>query len=134
MRIIYNQDLFTISSTLKRTPSIDGVLFNKLKDKILGKKYDLSVVFIGKKRMRKLNCNHRNKDYPTDILSFTIEKDSGEIFIFPEKAKQKAKEFDRKFSNYLYFLFIHGLTHLKGFEHGSRMEYEEAKVRSLFNI
>jgi rRNA maturation RNase YbeY len=58
----------------------------------------------------------------------------GEIYIYPAKAKSKAREFDRTYENYLTFLFIHGLFHLKGFDHGSRMESEEARVRALFRI
>ncbi len=128
------EETLSISSTLKSTPRIDGVLFRKMKDKVLGKDYDLSLVFIGKTRGRRLNREHRGKDYATDILSFPLDKKNGEIFINPEKAKSKSREFDRSFSNYLNFIFIHGLFHLKGMQHGSRMESEEARVRNLFKI
>lgn len=123
-----------ISTTLKSAPRIDGALFERLKNKVLGKDYDLSLVFVGKKLGRRLNREHRGKDYTTDILSFPLDKKNGEIFINPEKSRSKSKEFDRNFSNYLQFIFIHGLFHLKGFDHGSRMESEEAKVRASFNI
>lgn len=133
MKILRNDSL-TISSTLKSTPRIDGVLFQSIKNHVLGKDYDLSLVFVGQKLGRKLNSQHRGKDYATDILSFTVDKKMGEMFIHPDKARKKAKEFGRTFSNYLVFLFIHGLFHLKGFDHSSRMESEEARVRSLFNV
>jgi rRNA maturation RNase YbeY len=133
MKILRNDSL-TISSTLKSTPRIDGVFFQSIKDHVLGKEYDLSLVFVGKKLGRKLNLKYRKKDYATDILSFTVDKTMGEIFMHPDKARQKAKEFGRTFSNYLIFLFIHGLFHLKGMEHGSRMESEEARVRSRFKV
>jgi probable rRNA maturation factor len=77
---------------------------------------------------------HRQKDYATDILSFGLDDESGEIIMNPQKVAKKAKEFGRSYENYLVFLFIHGLFHLKGFDHGSRMESEEARVRRLFNI
>lgn len=125
---------FYISSTLKKAPRIDEVLFHRIKDAVLGKEYELDLMFIGKKRARTLNFKFREKDYATDILSFPIADDMGEIYIYPEKAKQKAKEFDRTYENYLVFVFIHGLFHLKGFDHGSRMESEEARVRALFKI
>jgi len=131
---IFDPETLSITSTLKSTPRIDGVLFKAMKDRVLGKNYELSLVFIGKKRMRRLNNTHRQKDYATDILSFVLDKDAGEIFIYPEKARIKAKDYDRTFSNYLHFVFIHGLFHLKGFDHGSRMEREEARVRSSFGI
>jgi HAE1 family hydrophobic/amphiphilic exporter-1 len=46
----------------------------------------------------------------------------------------KAKEFGRTFENYLVFIFIHGLFHLKGYDHGIIMENKEKSIRSLFNI
>lgn len=128
-----NSNLY-ISSTLKKAPRIDEVLFQRIKDKVLGKKYELDFMFIGKCRARTLNFKHRQKDYPTDILSFPIDDDMGEIYINPDKARIKAREHGRTFENYLVFLFIHGLFHLKGFDHGSRMESEEARIRALFNI
>lgn len=119
---------------MKKAPRIDEVLFQHIKDEVLGKEYELDLQFIGKDKARRLNNTFRQKDYATDILSFPISKDMGEIYIHPEKAKKKAKEFGRAFENYLVFVFIHGLFHLKGFDHGSRMENEEARVRALFNI
>ena len=133
MRTIRDSSL-SISSTLKSTPKIDGVLFESIKDKSLGKDYDLSLVFVGQALGRRLNREHRGKDYTTDILSFPLDKKNGEMFINPDKARSKAKEFGKTFSNYLIFIFIHGVIHLKGFDHGSRMEAEEARVRAFFNI
>lgn len=133
MRTIRDGSL-AISTNLKSTPKIDGVLFESIKNKVLGKDYDLSLVFVGRALGRRLNREHRKKDYTTDILSFPLDKKNGEIFINPEKARSKSKEFDRTFSNYLVFIFIHGLFHLKGFDHGSRMESKEGSVRAFFNI
>lgn len=133
MRTIHEGSL-SISTTQKSAPRIDGALFERMKNKVLGKDYELSLVFVGRTRGRTLNRKYRNKDYTTDILSFTLDDKNGEIFINPEKAKSKSKDFDRDFSNYLQFIFIHGLFHLKGFNHGSRMESEEAKIRASFNI
>ena len=38
------------------------------------------------------------------------------------------------FFNFIAFLFIHGLFHLKGLTHGSRMERAEKTVRAHFHI
>jgi len=45
-----------------------------------------------------------------------------------------APKFDRPYDNFLTFLFIHGLVHLKGFNHGPKMEQMEQKFRKLFNV
>lgn len=118
----------------KSNSDIDELLFGSMKDAILGKKYDLSVVFVGPKEMQKLNATYRDKDYATDILSFPISETSGEIFICRLKANQKSREYGRDKLNFVYFLFIHGLVHLKGFDHGDRMEKEEEKFRKRFKI
>ncbi len=127
-------ETFSITTTQKTAPKVNGAVFEQMKNIALGKKYNLSLVFIGDKKSKELNKTYRQKDYPTDILSFSIDSKSGEIFINPKVAKKKAKLFNRTESNYLDFLFIHGLFHLKGMDHGRIMEKEEEKLRKKFNI
>ena len=123
----------SISSTVKSAPKINGALFTSMKNKVLGKNFDLSLAFIGTKRMRRLNREHRKKDYATDILSFNVDKNLGEIVINPDKARQKAPLFERTYDNYLKFIFIHGLFHLKGFDHSSIMDKQEQKFLKMFS-
>jgi probable rRNA maturation factor len=106
--------------------------FAIIKNRILGKKYEVSIILIGKKRCRKLNFNTRKKDYATDVLSFEIEKNIGEIFITPEIAKTKCKKFMMNYEKYLIFLVIHAFLHLKGLKHGAKMEQAEAKFLNMF--
>ena len=106
----------------------------KIKEAVLGKEYDLSFSFVGPKKMRELNRIHRGKDYATDILSFELEKNAGEIFICKSAAREKARLFARPLSNYLSYLFIHGLMHLKGMTHGDTMERHERKIRKQFGV
>jgi probable rRNA maturation factor len=188
MKTIFESENFAIGSNLrskgsnseKGTPKIDGALFHSIKEKVLGEKYELSLVFVGRDLMRRLNRETRGKDYATDILSFGFDESAddcdcghdhghnhsdihdkksskhdktsvqtkalakvfhgaGEIFINPEKARSNAKEFDRSFENYLKFLFVHGLMHLKGHDHeddmhAEEMEKEEEKIRKAFKI
>ncbi len=126
---------FSLSQTLRKkaTPGLFR-RFGVMKVAALGETYELSVVIVGKKRMRTLNRTHRAKDYTTDILSFPLDKTSGEIFMNLDACKKKAREFDRTFENYLEFLFIHGLVHLLGFDHGSKMESKEQAVRQQFGV
>ncbi len=122
------------SKTTKKVPQYNEELFLRIKNKVLGKKYCLSVTFVGEKKARILNKQWRKKDYATDILSFPLDKDSGEIIFCEKPLIRKAKEFKRSPKNYLVFLFIHGLFHLKGMAHGSTMESEEEKIRKFFGI
>ena len=106
----------------------------KIKEKILGKNYLLNVIFIGDSRSKKLNKTYRKKNNPTNILSFQIEKNVGEIYINRKQIEREVKIFNRDFDNLLIFLLIHGMFHLKGELHGSRMESKEKTARALFNI
>ena len=108
--------------------------FKEIKNKILGKDYDLSWAFITPKKIQKLNLIYRNQDKPTDILSFPLSKTEGEIYICKSETRKMAKDFDRTYDNFLLFLFIHGCVHLKGYDHGSTMERIEAKFRKQFGV
>jgi len=131
------EDKMSIENTniLNKTKStLPRVFFAKIKNEAMGEKYSLSLVFIGERRSKRLNASYRDKNKPTNILSFPIDKNTGEIFITLSVARRQAKSFDRKFDNFIAFLFIHGLMHLKGMDHGSTMERAEAKLRKKFGI
>lgn len=107
--------------------------FLSISDEIIGKKYDLSLVFIGNIKSRSLNKKYREKDYPTNVLSFPIDKDMGEIFINLDKVKTEAPDFDMKKDEFIFYLFVHGLLHLKGLDHGNKMEQlEDTYLRKYF--
>ncbi|MEI6296082.1 MAG: rRNA maturation RNase YbeY [bacterium] len=107
--------------------------YEKLADFALGENYELSLVFVGKKFIRNLNFKYRQKDKATNILSFPLTKTEGEIFICPLIAKAEANKINETFQEYFKYLFIHGITHLKGFDHGSKMEEEEERIRKNFS-
>src|SRR5688572_2572546 len=108
--------------------------FEDMKDFALGKGYELSLVFISEKEMHQLNKAHRGMDKPTNVLSFELSINSGEVFLCPSYIKKEAPQFDRTFKKHVGCLFIHGLMHLKGYDHGSTMEAEELKIRKQFSI
>ena len=118
----------TVQGKLPRLPLVD------MKKAILGNKYSLSVVFIGDTRSKTLNKKYRKKNYIPDILSFSLGKDEGEIFINPTQAKRELKKFNMSYRSFLGYLFIHGLLHLKGVRHGSTMNSLELKyLKQFFN-
>jgi probable rRNA maturation factor len=85
---------------------------------------ELSVALIGNAEMRKLNARFRNKDYPTDVLSFPVEEGLpgpvrllGDVIISVDKARQQAKERGRSLGEEIIALLIHGILHLLGYDH-----------------
>ncbi len=138
MRLIKAYETISIQTTLlnaKVIPNFFTIIdWPKFKSKILGKHYDLSIVFVGREKSRKLNRLYRNKDYEPDVLSFVVSDTQGEIFINPHIAKTKARTFDMTYEKYLYFLVIHGMLHLNGMSHGAKMEKAEQKYLRDFQI
>ncbi|MDQ2932823.1 MAG: rRNA maturation RNase YbeY [bacterium] len=120
-----------INETKAQIPKID---FVSIKDATLGKKYTLNLIFTTPARIKKLNTIYRNKEHATDILSFPISKTEGEMYISQKESRIEAKKFERTYENFLAFLFIHGCTHLKGYDHGDIMEGIEIKLRNKFKI
>lgn len=118
----------TTKGKLPRLPFVD------IKNAILGEKYELSIVFCGNNLSRRLNRTYRGKDKPTNVLSFPLSKKTGEIVIDLTRSKKEAPQFNEKFPNFIGFLFIHGLLHLKGLDHGSTMESKEQRFRKMFKI
>jgi probable rRNA maturation factor len=126
------EERFTITNKTKST--LPRVPFVNIKNSALGKDYFLSLVFVGEKTSRKLNSSYRGKNKRADILSFPLDKKSGEIFITLNVARKEAEKFHRKPDNFVAYLFIHGLMHLKGLGHGDTMERAETKLRKQFRV
>ena len=93
----------------------------------MGKEYSLSVAFVSEKKSREINKKYRNIDKPTNVLSFALHKDAGEIILCKSVIKKQLKKFGRTLPQLVGFLVIHGMLHLKGMQHSSRMERAEEK-------
>jgi probable rRNA maturation factor len=127
-----SQANFTITNkTRGKLPSLP---LSDMKDAVLGKKYQLSLVIVGNAASRKLNKSYRNKDKPANVLSFIIAPGEGELFLNPKKAANEAAQFGRSTRSMIGFLFIHGMLHLKGMDHGSRMESKERLFCKRFGM
>lgn len=116
-----------INTTKGKLPSLP---FVSLRDDILGQDYDLSIVFVGEKKSQELNKKYRKKNKPTNILSFALSSKIGELILCPAVIKREYKNFDRKLPEFIGFLVIHGMLHLKGMKHGEKMEKAEEKYLS----
>lgn len=127
------EDTELCTITNKTKGKLPGLPFVSIKEAILGKKYDFGLTFISPVAQRKLNKTYRGKDDTTNILSFPLSKNSGEITIDLLKAKSEAHLFEMTQVEFIKYLFIHGCLHLKGYEHSSTMEKEEKKYLKIFS-
>ncbi len=99
------------------------------------KEETLSVAVVDKKEMESLNSSYRNKQEPTDVLSFDLSckilesKNAmglGEVVICPEKIRENAEKYNIDFKKELTKVLIHGILHLLGYDH-ERSE-KDAKI------
>ena len=68
---------------------------SRFKNKILGRKYELSFAYLSDSEIKKLNKTYRKKNEPTDILSFPLTKWSGEVVVSLQQVKKKARLFGK---------------------------------------
>lgn len=121
----------TLLHTAKTFPKLP---YEDMQHAILGKTYDLTLIFVGEKRAQQLNMAHRSKTYVPNVLSFPLDESHGEIYISPKVAKRECKKFDLTYTGYVGFLFIHGLLHLKGLDHGDTMDAAEKRYMKRFDL
>jgi probable rRNA maturation factor len=108
--------------------------YEALSKRVLGARYELSLVVCGDKLARNVNKKYRGKTYAANVLSFPLSKSEGEIFLNSRAAQREAKKYGVSLSARMALLFVHGLFHLKGLAHGDRMESEERKVLKAFGL
>lgn len=122
---------FSIIQKIKVVPNLP---YEDIKKSILGSSYDLALHFVGEKRAVTINKLTRQKTYAPNVLSFPYTDTIGEIIICPQVASREAADFNMTTDGYIGFLFIHGLLHLKGHDHGKVMETLEKKYIRKFKL
>lgn len=117
---------FSVRKTSRGIPP--RILYKEIKNDILGKDFDVSLVFVGDMLATRLNVERRGKSYTPNVLTFPLTKSSGEMFINLRQAKREAKKYGISYTTWTLQLFIHGLLHLEGMAHGDTMEKKEQKL------
>ena len=120
----------TVNSEEIPLPTFTNSLINfaqKVMDIRSCKNWDLSVLLCGDKTIKALNAKYRNKDEPTDILSFNLGETAqiddetvylpGDIVISLESMRHNAQYFKINEDEELRRLIIHGILHLEGMNH-----------------
>ena len=102
--------------------SIPELPFLNIKKQILENNYNLNIIFCSPAMSQRLNKQYRDKDYPTNILSFPLSDDEGEIYIQLGVARKDAKTHNMSYNKFIHLLLIHGCLHLAYHNHGNEME------------
>ncbi|MFD2618273.1 rRNA maturation RNase YbeY [Terrilactibacillus laevilacticus] len=107
---------------------------------------ELSLTFVDNDRIQAINAEYRDKDQPTDVISFALEELDddevsiidpdleaprvlGDIIVSIPKAREQAQSYDHSFDRELGFLVIHGLLHLLGYDHMT-----ESDAKKMFTL
>ncbi|MDC7975950.1 rRNA maturation RNase YbeY [Bacillus sp. BLCC-B18] len=101
---------------------------------------ELSVTFVDNERIREINRDYRDKDQPTDVISFAMEEMGegemeivgaemprmlGDLIISIPRAKEQAEGYGHSFDRELGFLALHGFLHLLGYDHMTEEDEKE---------
>lgn len=92
---------------------------------------EVSITFVNNEQIKELNNKYRQKNVPTDVLSFPMceegrlyEKDPatgakilGDIIISLEKAQEQAQKYGNSLQKEISHLTVHGILHLLGYKH-----------------
>jgi len=92
----------------------------------------LSLAFVGKEEIKKLNKKFRKKNKATDVLSFKLSHGNslGEIVICPEVVKENSLKYGVDFKKEMIKVFAHGILHLLGYDHEkSKKEAETMELK-----
>ncbi len=108
---------------------------------------ELAVEFVGERRIRELNREHRARDEATDVLSFPIEGPGevpdpddpsprllGDVVICSRQAVRQARADGLPPAFELAVLLVHGTLHLLGYDHevdAGQMALRQAEVLEL---
>ena len=94
---------------------VDAVLRAERRDALI------SVTFVGRDTMRRLNAEHKQHDYPTDVLTFSLTDPSGrvagDVYICPWVARREARTRAIPLREELIRLIVHGTLHALGRDH-----------------
>ena len=88
----------------------------------------INYIFCSDEYLREINQEYLNREYYTDIITFTNQEDpvQGDIFVSIDRIGENAILFDTGFQQELRRVLIHGLLHLCGYE-----DYDAAQKKRM---
>ncbi len=108
---------------------------------------ELSILIVDDEQIRVINRDYLQRDKSTNVISFAMQEGEGggiqptllgDIVISADTAARDAAEAGLVFESELYFLLLHGILHLLGYDHergteedARRMEEREREIFAL---
>jgi probable rRNA maturation factor len=103
----------------------------------------LSVTFLGRDRMRRLNQQYKGQNSPTDVLAFSLPDPAGslvgDIYVCHWVASREADSREIPVEEEIIRLVVHGTLHVLGYDHpegdertaSDMWQRQESYVRAL---
>ena len=105
------------------------------------KPFEIAVVLANNDFVRNLNDCHRDRNVPTNILSYPTndpnQESLGDLILAYETCCHEANEQKKQFAHHVAHLLIHGLLHLLGYDHQNDSDaeiMEQKEIRFLKTI
>lgn len=100
--------------------------------KMLKAHKELTIVFLDRNQMKSVNKQFRNKNKPTDVLSFQSHDSNslGELLLCAEVLKWQARDNGHTPKIEMTYMMIHGILHLLGYDH----ELSKKEEKLMFSI
>jgi probable rRNA maturation factor len=95
---------------------------------------DATLRIVGAREARRLNQHYRKKAYATNVLSFPYENGCGDVVLCHPVIAREARAQRKTLAAHYAHLVLHGLLHLRGYEHEKKREAERmarAEIRLL---
>lgn len=91
----------------------------------------INIILVTNEKIQSLNNTFRDKDKPTDVLTFPsdIERELGDVFIALNVAIKQAYDYHHSLERELAFLAVHGFLHAIGYDHET-----EEDAKTMFNL
>lgn len=98
--------------------------------------------FVGAREARALNAEYRERDYPTNVLTFPYDDADGvhaDIALCLPVVLREAREQRKTPTAHLAHLVVHGVLHASGYEHdtdggAARMQRRETELMHRFRL
>jgi len=131
MKLLYSNETKTkvpatlFKTILKRLPTVEPAATHE----------DIELLLTDDATVHVLNKQYRDKDKPTDVLSFGFNDPVhlGQIVISIDRAGQQAKDIGQSLEDELQFLFTHGLLHVLGYDH-EKPEEEKVMLAKAYKL
>lgn len=99
---------------------------------------DVSVAIVSDQEIHELNCRYLDHDYPTDVLSFVLDRNEsnleGEVIVSTETAIARCGEFGWSAAEELTLYAIHGTLHLVGYLDKTPEDVAQMRERETFHL